>query len=152
MKIAISSTGPDIEADIDMRFGRCPYFLVVEVDGGEIKNTDSFENTGAQQMGGAGISAAQFVADKGAKAIITGNVGPRAFQVFSQFGIEVYTASGKIKDAVEKFSKNELKKVEGATGPMFAGNPGGAGSGAGQGTGRGMGQGRSSGQGTGGMR
>ncbi|MBN2042407.1 MAG: NifB/NifX family molybdenum-iron cluster-binding protein [Candidatus Aenigmarchaeota archaeon] len=148
MKIAISSTGPGLDDQVDMRFGRCPYFIVVEVEDGKIGKEESFENSSAMQMGGAGISSAQFVADKGVNAIITGNVGPRAFQVFSQFGIEVYTGSGKISEVLEKFSKGELKKVEGATGPMFAGNPGGA-PGAGPGAGRGMGRGQGMGRGGG---
>lgn len=144
MKIAISSTGEGMDSDVDVRFGRCPYFVVVEIEDGKVKKEESFQNESAAAMGGAGLTSAQFVAEKGVKAIISGNVGPRAFQVFSQFGIEVYTGTGKVKYVVDQFIKGELKKVGEATGPMFQGMPGGrpgAGQGAGQGAGKGAGQG-----------
>ena len=90
MRIAISSTGKDLESQVDVRFGRCSYFIIAEVEGKEIKSSESIENTSAAQMGGAGITAAQMVADKKVDAIITGNMGPRAFTVFQQLGIEIH--------------------------------------------------------------
>lgn len=126
MKIGISATGKGIDSHVDARFGRCPNFVIVELDGKEIKGVEDVENTANAQMGGAGISAAQIVADRGVKAVITGNMGPRAFQVFSQLGIDVYQGEGTIKEAVEKFSNGELQKVSGPTGPMGVGVPGGS--------------------------
>lgn len=123
MKIAVSSTGPGLESQVDVRFGRCPYFVIVEIEDKEIKGSEDLQNTATAQMGGAGISAAQLVADKGAKAIITGNMGPRAFTVFQQLGIDIYQGSGTVKEVVEKFIKGELKKMDEATGPMGAGIP-----------------------------
>ena len=82
MKIAISSTGSDLNSTVDERFGRCPFFAIAEIDNNEIKSTEFVENTSANQMGGAGMTAAQAVADKGVNAVITGNMGPRAFSVF----------------------------------------------------------------------
>jgi len=139
MKIAISSNGPDMDSQVDFRFGRCPYFVIVEVENNEIKGSESIENTSKDQLGGAGITAAQAVADKGVNVVITGNLGPRAFTVFEQMEIEVYQGSGTVKEAVEKYLKGELKKVSGPTGPMDFNRPG---PGRGAGAGRGMGKGR----------
>ena len=121
MKIAVSSTGPDLDSNVDVRFGRCPYFIIAEIEDNEIKSSESIENTSAMQMGGAGITAAQLVADKKVDAVITGNIGPRAFTVFQQLGIDIYQGTGTVKEVIEKFSKNELKKLDEATGPMFRG-------------------------------
>lgn len=142
MKIAVSSTGKDMNSQIDVRFGRCPYFIIVDIENNEIKGTEAIENVSATQMGGAGITAAQLVADKGAKVVITGNMGPRAFSVFEQLGIEVFQGTGTVKEAVEMFKKGELTKVSGPTGPMLMGDESRTGSGAGRGMGRGMGGGQ----------
>ena len=85
MKIAISSTGKDLEDNVDERFGRCPYFIIVEIENKKIKSSKTIENTATAQMGRAGISAAEIVANEKVEAIITVNIGPRAFDVFSQF-------------------------------------------------------------------
>ena len=106
MKIAISSSGKDLESLIDPRFGRCPYFIIVDTD------TLSYElltNPTVGALHGAGIQAAQLIASKGVDAILTGNIGPNAFNALSELGIDVYTqASGKIKDAIEKFKRGEF--------------------------------------------
>ena len=121
MKLAISSTGKSLEDEVDMRFGRCPYFIFVELEGKEIKSHDVIENTSAKQAGGAGVSAAEAVAKKEAMAVLTGNVGPRAFTVFSQFNIDIYPVTGKISDAIKAFVNGELKKVDSPTGPQNMG-------------------------------
>ena len=127
MKVAVSSTGKDMNRQMDVRFGRCPNFVIVEIDGRKIKGSVPIENTSATQMGGAGITAAQIVADNGVKAVITGNMGPRAFSVFEQLEIGVYQGSGTVKEAVEGFIKGKLKRITGPTGPMHIGNVPGTG-------------------------
>ena len=112
MKIAISSTGKDLESEIDVKFGRCPYFLIVEIENKEIKNVKAIENTAAGQRGGAGITSAEIVAKEKVDAIITANLGPRAFSVFEQFEIKIYQGQGKISDAVQKFIKGELVELK----------------------------------------
>jgi len=122
MKIAISSIGKNLSDKIDARFGRCRYFLIVEIDEKKkIKDVKAIENTAAGQFGGAGITASQLVANEKVNAVITTNLGPRAFQVLNQLGIEIYQGQGKIKSVVEKFMQGKLKKIEQATGPMFMG-------------------------------
>jgi predicted Fe-Mo cluster-binding NifX family protein len=118
MKIAISSTGKDLESQVDARFGRCSYFLIVDIDNKEIKNVKVVENTAAAQMGGAGITAAEIVANEKVNLIITTNVGPRAFSVFGQFGIKIYQGQGKIKDVIQDFIDGKLAEIKDSTGPM----------------------------------
>jgi predicted Fe-Mo cluster-binding NifX family protein len=109
MNIAISATGSTLEAQVDPRFGRCSYFIIADAD---TMSFEAFPNTAADAMGGAGIQAAQKIANKGVKVLITGNVGPNAFQTLSAAGIEVVVgASGTVKEAIEKYSKGELNKT-----------------------------------------
>ena len=118
MRLVISSTGNSLESEVDARFGRCPYFIFVDLEDKEIKSQEILENTSAKQTGGAGITAAELVAKKGARVVLTGNIGPRAFSVFSQFKIDVYPTTGKVNDAIKAFVNGELKKVNAPTGPM----------------------------------
>ena len=89
MKVAISSSGRDLNAQLDPRFGRCSYFLIIDT---QDMSFEVFENENAALGGGAGIQAAQFVASKGAKAVLTGNCGPNVMQTFSAAGVQVYVA------------------------------------------------------------
>ncbi len=121
MKIAISSTGKTLESDVDARFGRCPYFLIVEIENKEIENIKAIENTAKEQMGGAGITAGEIVSNEKVDAVIANNLGPRAFSVFEQFKIKVYSGEGKIKDVVQNFIEGKLKELTDATGPQHVG-------------------------------
>jgi len=121
MKIAISSTGKDLESEVDARFGRCDYFLIVEIEDNNVKDFKAIENTAKDQMGGAGIVAGEIVAKQKVDAIITVNLGPRAFSVFEQFGIKIYQGEGKINKAVQALLDNKLKELTNATGPQHVG-------------------------------
>ena len=113
MKICISSTGEDLNAQVDPRFGRCSYFLIVDTNA---MSFESISNESAMTSGGAGIQAAQTVAKAGVEAVVTGNVGPNAFQTLSAAGIKVFTgANGSIKDVIEKYKKGELKNTDSAS-------------------------------------
>jgi predicted Fe-Mo cluster-binding NifX family protein len=113
MKIGISSIGEDLNSQVDRRFGRCRYFLIVNT---ENMSFESISNDSAMASGGAGIQAAQTVAKAGVKAIITGNVGPNAFQTLSVAGIKVFTGEFRsVREAVEKYKKGELVEIEGAS-------------------------------------
>lgn len=140
MKVCITSTGDSLEAQVDPRFGRCPYFIIYDTDTDEFK---AFENSSMTAVSGAGIQAAQFVVNEGAEVVITGNVGPNSFGVFNAAGVKIITgvAGMKVKDAVEKFKKGELKGF--APNPTVPGHYGtGMGVGMGRGMGMGMGMGR----------
>ncbi len=111
MKIAISSTGEDLRSEIDTRFGRCQYFLIVDIEDDQIKSSLAVENEGAIQGHGAGIKAAQQIGELKAEAVITGNLGPNATTILSQLGIKAYQASGPAEDAVKKFISKELSEI-----------------------------------------
>ena len=142
MKIAISATGPDLDAEVDPRFGRCQYFVIVEPD---TMQFESVENSSAMASGGAGISAAQMIIGKGAEAVLTGNCGPNAYQVLSPAGIKVIIGvSGKVRDAVQSYKSGNL---EGSTQPNVPDHFGSSfGGGMGQGMGRGPERGRGMGR------
>jgi len=130
MKICVSAVSNSLDSPIDPRFGRCPYFVVVD---SETMRFETFPNAASDAGGGAGIQAAQTIASKGAKVLITGNVGPNAFQALSAAGIKIVTgASGTVRDAVEKYKRGELTET-GA--PTVRGHFG-------MGIGRGSGRGR----------
>jgi len=111
MKIAISAKGKNIESEVSDVFGRSPYFVIAEIEDGEIKRTEIIENKSTDQMSGAGITAAQLMADKNVEAIITGNVGPRALDVLKQFNIAIYYGEGIVKDTLQQFIEGKLEKM-----------------------------------------
>ena len=107
MKLAMSATGRDMDSELDPRFGRCPYFIIVDSDTLKFKVID---NSSSIASGGAGISAAQLIAEKNAGIVLTGSCGPNAFQALSGAKIEVITGlSGKISAVIEKYKSGELK-------------------------------------------
>jgi len=112
MKIAVSSTGKNIDSNVADVFGRSPYFIIVEIEDREIKRIEIIENKSTEQMSGAGISAAQLMAEKNVNAVITGNVGPRAFDVLNQFNIGIYIGNGTIKKVLQEFINGKLKKTK----------------------------------------
>ena len=126
MKIAVSTSGTSLEAMVDPRFGRCPYYIFVDTDSGTFEVQ---QNAAAMAGGGAGIQAAQAVVENGAQVVISGNIGPNAFQVFSAAGIPTYTATGiTVSQAVAAFKAGTLPSAGGAPGPAHAGTGGGKGS------------------------
>ena len=111
MKICITAQGNDPEAQVDPRFGRCQYFVIIDTDTNEM---DVLENPNKEGMGGVGIQSAQFMAEKQVKVVLTGNVGPNAFQTLQAGGIEVISGvSGRIKEVVEKYNKGEFSSSQG---------------------------------------
>ena len=128
-KICITAQGPTLEAPVDDRFGRCANFIFVDPD------TMSFEtapNPGAMVGGGAGIQAAQFIVDHKAEIVLTGHVGPKAFEALNAGGIEVFTGiSGTVKEALSQFQNKQLKKASSPTTPAHSGMGRGRGGGRG---------------------
>jgi predicted Fe-Mo cluster-binding NifX family protein len=142
MKVCVTATSGNLDSQVDPRFGRCQYFVIVDSDTMEF---EALPNTSASAVGGAGIQAAQTIANKGVKVVITGNVGPNAYQVLSAAGIDVITgAFGTVREVVNRFKKGELR--ESATAPTA---PMGFGMGQGMSRGRGWGMGGGRGMGRG---
>lgn len=146
MKIAISATGTNLDAEMDPRFGRCQYFIIIDP---ETMQFEAVPNESAMASGGAGISAAQMIASKGVEAVLTGNCGPNATEVLASANIKIITGvSGKVKDAVQGYKAGALQP--GAP-PDTGGGPGGFTPGTGGGMGGGRGMGKRCGRGGGGM-
>jgi predicted Fe-Mo cluster-binding NifX family protein len=149
MKVAVSSNGENLDAQLDPRFGRCKFFLVVNPDD---MSFEVFNNESAVLGGGAGIQAAQFLASQGVEAVITGNCGPNAVQTLSAAGIGLFgRQAGTVREVVERFKHGNLKPTDEATVDSHYGmNPAaGIGRGGGMGGGRGVGRGMAGGRGTG---
>ncbi len=110
MKIAVSATGMDLDSELDPRFGRCKFFLVVDSETNEFK---VIENGGANATGGAGIQAAQTVIDLEVGGVITGQVGPNAYRTLAAGGIEInINASGSVKDALKQYKNGTLAQAQ----------------------------------------
>lgn len=170
MKIAVTSTGPTLDDNVEARFGRCPYFLIIDTDTMQL---EAIENPNIALGGGAGIQSAQLMSEKGVMTVLTGNCGPNAFNVFGQAGIQVIVGiSGPVRNAVEQFKTGSLSSASAPnvashfgvsatpTVPTATGQPGinpmgqgvggaGFGMGGGRGMGRGGGMGRGMGRGGG---
>lgn len=140
MKVAVSSTGTKISAEVDPRFGRCQYFLIVDLTSLETK---SISNESAMATGGAGIQAAQLVMNEGVEIVITGQIGPNAYQTLVSGGMKVITgAAGTVQEVVDQYKSGTLKETSGPSVGAHAGMGGGAGQGMGMGSGRGGGRGK----------
>lgn len=107
MKICVTSEGSNLESKIDSRFGRCKYFIIVDIDSMKF---DAIENPNISAMGGAGIQSGQFIANKGVKSVLSGNIGPNAFQTLQAAGLDVITGvTGTVKEVIDKYKQGEYK-------------------------------------------
>ena len=107
MKIAVSSTGPTLDSTVEARFGRCPYFLIVNP---ATLDFEAIANASLELIGGAGIQAAQLIAEKGPSVILTGSCGPNALEVLKKAGIKVVTGvTGSVSQVVQQFTAGSLK-------------------------------------------
>ena len=119
MKIAISAISNTLEAQFSPRFGRCDFFIIIDR---ETRQWQAYPNPAASARGGAGPQAIQFIADKGAKAIISGRYGPSAFSALEAAGLQAYLADdGTVNQIFEKFLAGELENTLEATGPELHG-------------------------------
>jgi predicted Fe-Mo cluster-binding NifX family protein len=110
MKIALTATGKNVDAAIDQRFGRCQYFIIIDI---ETMQTKAITNESEMASGGAGIQAAQKIAKEGVGVVITGNIGPNAFQTLAAAGIKVVTGvTGTVSDVVNKWKQGQLNETE----------------------------------------
>jgi len=106
MKIAVTAKGGSLNAQMDERFGRCEYFIIVD---SETMRFNAVFNPSSAASGGAGPSAAREIAKHGAEVLITGNVGMNAQQALDAAGIKVVTmAGGTVKEVVEKYLQQQL--------------------------------------------
>jgi len=113
MKVAVTAMGSSLESEVDQRFGRAKFFIVVDTDTGGMEAHDNEVNLNAAQ--GAGIQSAQNLAALGVSAVLTGHLGPNAFRTLSAAGIKAYTGvQGTVGEAVEGFKAGKLSPVDSA--------------------------------------
>ena len=113
MKTAFTTSGSDLNAPLDSRFGRAPKFLVYDLETNAFEVVDNQQNLNAAQ--GAGIQSAETVARSGAKAVVTGHCGPKAFRVLSAAGIRIYnTDAPTVAAALEQYRSGKMIEAKGA--------------------------------------
>ncbi len=107
MKIALSASEPELNSSVDPRFGRSPYFIFLDPTTMEF---EAIKNPNLSSPSGAGIQAAQLVANKGVQALLTGSCGPNAFQTLEAAGVEVFIGvTGTVKEAAQKYAEGKLQ-------------------------------------------
>ena len=110
MKIAVSSNGKTLEDQVDVRFARALYFLIIDGDQVEV-----VENPNLSAGGGVGVQTSQMLADRGVEAVIAGNFGPKAYQVLEAAGIKAYSVEGKkVKEAIELVKEGKIQPTQAA--------------------------------------
>ena len=109
MKIAITAKGTNFNAAVDPRFGRSETFIIIDTD------TEQFEviqNSGLNTMHGAGIQTAQLMSEKNVKKVITGAVGPNAYQTLQAAGIKMYQAKGTtVREVFDAYKSDQLTEI-----------------------------------------
>jgi predicted Fe-Mo cluster-binding NifX family protein len=108
MRIAITATGKDVDSQVDPRFGRAQFILILDESGTIVEALDNSQNLNA--MRGAGIQTAKILADRKVNVLMTGYCGPNAFTTLKAAGIRVgIEQSGTVKDTLGRFNRNEVK-------------------------------------------
>lgn len=111
MKVCFTAQGATLESPSEDRFGRAPYFIIVESENGSF---EAIQNPYADGAGGVGPKAAQLLIARGVKAMVSGQVGGNAKEALVAGGIAMYTyrAGGSVKDALDQFTRNTLTRSE----------------------------------------
>ncbi len=111
MKIAISSSGDSLSAQAHGLFGRCDYFIIVDTETGE---SSAIKNDSAAAATGAGTACAQALFNHDVKAIVSGKVGPNAYEVLKAAGVAIHlTPPGiTVQEALEKFKEGSLPEMQ----------------------------------------
>ncbi len=112
MKIAVTSSGKNLESNVDPRFGRAAYFIIVNPETMDYEVVENIQNLNLPQ--GAGIQAGQTIAGNNVDVLLTGNCGPKAFKVLQSAGIKIITnVKGSVLDAISMYKKGELEPTNG---------------------------------------
>ena len=111
MKIAVTAQANELSSEIDVRFGRSKWLIVVDTGTGEFQAHDNVVNLNAAQ--GAGIQTGQNIANLGADVVITGNVGPNAFKTLNAAEVKIFLAQKQtVQEAIDSFKAGNLKEVD----------------------------------------
>jgi predicted Fe-Mo cluster-binding NifX family protein len=109
MIIAMTAREPEFETELEPRFGRAPYFILVETETGEWRTV---KNAGAGASGGAGTQAAQILSEEGVKALICGRVGPKASDALEAANIDGYRSESRaLGEVLDAFKGGGLSRI-----------------------------------------
>ena len=108
MKIAVSSAGKDMESQLDSRFGRASYFIIIDPENMAFEVVENQQNLNLPQ--GAGIQAAKTIVDNQADVLITGHCGPKAFKVLQGAGVKIIIgAKGSVAEVIQQYKDGGLE-------------------------------------------
>jgi predicted Fe-Mo cluster-binding NifX family protein len=117
MKIAVTAQKPGWMEPLDSRFGRASWFVIIDTETKDLQEAENLQNRQSNQ--GAGIQAARTIIDRGVEALISGNVGPKAFKVLQAAGVKMYRAEpGRqqtVADAFAAWERKDLEEISSAT-------------------------------------
>ncbi|MDY0129648.1 MAG: NifB/NifX family molybdenum-iron cluster-binding protein [Methanosarcina vacuolata] len=143
MNICVTASGEGLDSEVDPRFGRCSYFVIYNP---ETRHVESISNAAAFTSGGTGIKAAEIIANAEVDVLLTGTVGPNAFSMFSELGIDVQVGiKGTVQEAIRQYKAGELQSIRSPNTTPGSGMKKGNGMGRGMkggGMGRGTGRGK----------
>ena len=109
-----------LDGQISQHFGRCPYYLLVDVEGDEVKNTEVVNNPYYHNHVPGKVP--QFISEQAVNVMIAGGMGPRAIDMFTSLGIEVATGViGNVGNVLQAYLRGEISGVE----PCRHDHPGG---------------------------
>jgi predicted Fe-Mo cluster-binding NifX family protein len=111
MKVVATAQGNELSSEIDLRFGRAKWLLLIDTESGDFQAHDNVVNLNAAQ--GAGIQTGQNIANLGAEAVVTGNVGPNAFKTLNAADVKIFLAEKQtVQEAIDSFKAGKLKEVD----------------------------------------
>ena len=117
MKIAISATGKGLDSNIDAKFERCSFFLILDIEKNLLL---SFENKTKDRPHEIGGTIGQLIVNEGIDTAIASDIGPSAFDIFKRYGIKVYQAEGIVEDAVRRLKEGRLVGLTKPTVPRYS--------------------------------
>jgi len=110
MKMALTTSGDNLNSPLDSRFGRAPKFIIYDTENDAFEVVDNAQNLNAAQ--GAGIQSAQNIARLGVRALVTGHCGPKAFRTLQAAGIKIYnTSAATVTEALEQYRAGKLTEA-----------------------------------------
>lgn len=110
MKIAIPVEEKNLDSNVCVSFGRTPYFLIYDV---KTEESTFIDNSAAASMGGAGIKAAQMIADNKAEVLLTPRLGENAADVLKPADVKVYkTIDASVRDNIDAFVAGKLPLLD----------------------------------------
>ena len=111
-RIAISAgESKGLDSVVSPHFGRCPYFVLVDLNGGEVKAARAVPNPYYNQHQPGQVPG--FIHSQQVDVMLTGGMGGRAISFFRQYGIQAATgASGTVRHALEQYVGHQLREAE----------------------------------------